>query len=149
MQDHVISVDDRMAVYDLLGRYVWALDSGDADGFVNLFTPNGSFVDTRGNRHGGPEGLRKAVMGYFNDPDFRGRQHLVTHLFVEGEPGRYTVTSYWTVIKWWFERNEKAVFSTGWSKDTCVKTPAGWKIEERALGWWTDQHCPWVGPPTA
>ena len=148
MQDHVISVDDRMAVYDLLGRYVWALDSGDADGFVNLFTPDGSFVDTRGNRHGGPDGLRKAVMGYFNDPDFRGRQHLVTHLFVEGEPGRYTVTSYWTVIKWWFERNEKAVFSTGWSKDTCVKTPGGWKIEERALGWWTDQHCPWVGPAT-
>lgn len=148
MPDHVISVDDRMAVYDLLGRYVWALDTGDADAFVSVFTADGSFVDTRGNRHGGPDGLRKAVMGYFNDPDFRGRQHLVTHLFVEGEPGRYTVTSYWTVIKWWFERNEKAVFSTGWSKDTCVKTATGWKIQERALGWWTDQHCPWVGPAT-
>ncbi len=56
------------------------------------------------------------------------------------------VTSYWTVVKWYFDEDRKVIVSTGWSKDTCVKTAGDWLIAERWLGWFTDKHAPWVGP---
>jgi hypothetical protein len=32
------SVQDRLAIHDLYARYSWALDTGDTDGYVALFT---------------------------------------------------------------------------------------------------------------
>ncbi len=141
-----ISVENRTAVYDRLGRYVWALDTGDVDGVVACFTPDGRASDTQGNFYGGPDGIRNFALEFVTRPDFRGRQHQVTHLFVEGDDSRCVVTSYWTVVKWYFDEDRKAIVSTGWSKDTCVKAEGDWLIEERWLGWFTDRHAPWVGP---
>jgi uncharacterized protein (TIGR02246 family) len=141
-----ISPQDRFAIQDLIGRYVWALDSGDVDGVAAVFTPDGRAIDTQGNRYEGEGAARRFAIEFTTRPDFRGRQHLVTPLFFEGEGDRYVVTSYWTVVKWRFALNTKEVAVTGWSKDTVVRTDAGWLIEERWLGWYNDRVSPWVGP---
>ena len=141
-----IPTEDRFAIEDLIGRYLWNLDTGDVEGVVSVFTPGGTVIDTQGNRYEGEDGPRKFAVEFINREDFRGRQHLVTPLYFEGEGDRYVVTSYWTVVKWRFALGTKEVASTGWSKDTVVRTDGRWLIEERWLGWWNDKHGPWVGP---
>ena len=138
--------EDRFAIQDLIGRYLWALDTGDVDGVVAVFTPHGTVIDTQANRYEGADGPRKFAVEFITREDFRGRQHLVTPLFFEGAGDRYVVTSYWTVVKWRFALGTKEVASTGWSKDTVVRENGRWLIQERWLGWFNDRHGPWVGP---
>ena len=38
-----IPVEDRLDIQELFARYVWALDMGDADSFVDCFTEDGCF----------------------------------------------------------------------------------------------------------
>ncbi len=38
------SVEDRIAIQDLIARYAWALDTGDVEGVVGCFTPNGEVL---------------------------------------------------------------------------------------------------------
>ncbi len=140
-----LSLEDRAAITDRLGRYVWALDSGDPDGVAACFTPDGVGIDTRGNRYDGPGGIRRFASTFINLPDFRGRQHQVSHLWFDGDGERCAVFSYWTVIKWYTEEDRKVVASTGWSRDTLVKTGGQWLIKERHLGWFSDRHGPWIG----
>jgi uncharacterized protein (TIGR02246 family) len=138
-----LTVEDRAAIDDVLGRYVWTLDTGDADGVAACFTPDGSALDTQGNRY---SDIKSFALEFIERPDFRGRQHVVTHLFYEGDSERCVVTSYWTVVKWRFAQNTKEVASVGYSHDTMEKRDGRWLIHERALGWLTDQHGPWFGP---
>jgi hypothetical protein len=138
-------VEDREAIRDRLGRYVWTLDTGDIEGVVACFTPDGVTVDTSGNHRP----VRDFAADFISREDFRGRQHVVTHLFFEGDGQRCVVTSHWTVVKWYFAEERKSVMSVGYSHDTLVKVNGDWLIAERALGWLTDQHGPWFGPPAA
>ena len=62
-----ISVEDRLAIEDLYADYVWALDSGDVPGFLTLFTADGVFGDTAGNRYTG----HAAIRGYVTDSSRR------------------------------------------------------------------------------
>ena len=41
------SVQDRLDIQELLGRYVWLLDIGDVEGVVGLFTPDGAIQTDR------------------------------------------------------------------------------------------------------
>ena len=141
-----ITPEDRFAIEDLIGRYLWNLDTGDVEGVVAVFTPDGVVIDTQANRYEGEGGSRRFAVEFITREDFRGRQHLVTPLFFEGGGDRYVVTSYWTVVKWRFALGTKEVASTGWSKDTVVRIDGRWLIQERRLGWWNDKHSPWVGP---
>jgi hypothetical protein len=137
-----LSLEDRAAIEDRLGRYAWELDTGNIDGVVACFTPDGITVDTQGNRRD-PTSF---AHDFITRPDFRGRQHQVTHLFFEGDNERCVVTSYWTVFRWQFKAEKRDVASVGYSKDTLVKRQGKWLISERALYWLTDEHGPWFGP---
>lgn len=37
---NTLSIEDRLALQDLIAAYSWALDTGDADGLVACFTPD-------------------------------------------------------------------------------------------------------------
>ena len=40
-----LTVEDRLAIQDLLARYAWALDTGDVDSFVACFTPDAVVIE--------------------------------------------------------------------------------------------------------
>jgi len=141
-----LTAEDRAAIADRLGRYVWALDTGDVEAVAACFTPDGVAVDTQGNRYEGSNGIRSFAAEFIGRADFRGRQHQVTHLFWDGDRQRCAVTSYWTVFKWYFEENRKTVAGLGYSRDVCVKIGGAWLIAERHLHWLSDRHGPWFGP---
>src|SRR5205823_7317472 len=52
--------EDRIAVEDVMARYVWTVDSLDADGYVAVFTED-AVIDSNGNISKGREEIRKIV----------------------------------------------------------------------------------------
>jgi hypothetical protein len=54
--------EDRIAVEDVMARYVWAVDSLDADGYVAVFTKD-AVIDSNGNFSRGHDEIRKIVTG--------------------------------------------------------------------------------------
>ena len=140
-----ITLEDREAIRDRLGRYAWALDIGDAPGVAACFTPDGVAVDSQGNRYAD---IIAFAREFIEREDFRGRKHLINHLFFEGDSARCVVTSYWTVVKWYVAEQRMAVVATGYSLDTMQKRDGDWLIAERVIRWFSDRHGPWRGPGT-
>ena len=50
MSGEKISLEDRQEIYDTLARYVWGMDTGDIEGVVATFTPDGVVKDVTGKR---------------------------------------------------------------------------------------------------
>ena len=138
-----LTLEDRAAIQDRIGRYVWALDIADAQGVVDCFTPDGQAVDSQGNRY---TDIKAFALEFIRREDFRGRKHLINYLYYEGDTERCVLTSYWTVVKWYFAEQRMAVVATGYSLDTMQKLGGDWLIAERVIRWFSDQHGPWMGP---
>ena len=45
-----LSPEDREALFDVLRRYVWCMDTGDIEGIVATFTKDGVIKDITGHR---------------------------------------------------------------------------------------------------
>jgi acyl-coenzyme A synthetase/AMP-(fatty) acid ligase len=43
------TVEDRIAIQELMARYVWSLDTGDMGSLVACFVPDARIVDIHGN----------------------------------------------------------------------------------------------------
>jgi hypothetical protein len=76
--------EDRLAIYELYARYSWALDTGDTDGYVAMFTDDGEATEeTRDGaievRRGRDE-IRKLVLKFHDRRDFPGHQHQMAQL---------------------------------------------------------------------
>ena len=54
--------DDRVAIEDVMARYVWTVDSLDADGYVAVLTED-AVIDSNGSISKGREAIRKIVTG--------------------------------------------------------------------------------------
>ena len=60
--------EDRIAVEDVMARYVWAVDSLDADGYVAVFTDD-AVIDSNGSISKGHAEIRKIVTGLIQRRD--------------------------------------------------------------------------------
>jgi hypothetical protein len=67
-QEKLGAFEDRIAVEDLMERYVWAVDSFDADGYVAVFTEDAT-IDSNGSISKGHEEIRKIVTGLIQRRD--------------------------------------------------------------------------------
>ena len=78
-----LSIDDRIALQDLIAAYSWSLDTGDADGLVACFTEDcvmSEEVFEDPDVWEGHEGIRGLMKHYAGAPGFPGRQHHVTQV---------------------------------------------------------------------
>ena len=89
------SAEDRLEIQELYARYSWALDTGDTEGYVALFTPDAEATEET--REGGLEvrkghdEIRKLVLKFHKRVDFPGHQHQMAQLVFEADP-----TAAWT-----------------------------------------------------
>jgi uncharacterized protein (TIGR02246 family) len=141
-----IPLEDRIAIEDLYADYVWALDSGDIPGFLKLFTENGVFGDTAGNRYNGQEGIRGYLKSLTSRPEFRGRQHILSSPRYTAKGDEIGVTAFWHVFKWVKATGLKTVEVTGHSDDIFVKNRGRWLFSQRLVHYWNDVDLPWAGP---
>jgi hypothetical protein len=142
-----ISLEDRQEIYDTLARYVWSMDTGDIEGVVATFTPDGVVKDVTGKRWDAAQGGARGFATHFlTRPNRRGGQHHVQHLFVEkADGGGYRVTSYWVSIQWDTEGDRKSMRAMGSYADTCVKVDGQWLIKEKIIDPWNSETAPMVG----
>ncbi|WP_419553100.1 nuclear transport factor 2 family protein [Candidatus Poriferisodalis sp.] len=93
--------DDRVEIRDLISRYNKAIDTGDADGYANTFTPDGEFIGIVGTFNGRDE-LRAFAAAYATEEqyaEFASAQHWVTNIVADGDGAEATVFSHLQMVK--------------------------------------------------
>ena len=118
---------------DLIARYAHTLDSGDLDGYVSNFAPDGILFET----HRGREAIREYVAGLMHEgragPLPNGEvayRHFVGSPTIDGADGKATVHSY---LLWVNMGSEAPVSSAGEYLDECVKLDGRWYFQSRVL----------------
>jgi ketosteroid isomerase-like protein len=125
-------ISDRMEIQDLMVSYCYAIDSSDWDALDDVFTPDATIdysemVGVRGNLAHIKAFLAASLSQVV------GFQHAIstTRLRFEGDVARgRTVCFNPITIK--NAAGEKQVMFMGlWYRDTFVRTPQGWRIQDR------------------
>jgi len=128
-----LSADDRLAIMDLIARYAYTLDSGDLDGYVGNFAPDGVLFEN----HRGRTQIREYVAmlmtqgraGPLPNGDVAYR-HFVGSPVIDGDAGRAIVHSY---LLWVNMGAEPPVSSAAEYTDECVKLDGRWFFQSRSL----------------
>jgi hypothetical protein len=125
------SASDACHIKDLLALYNIAIDSGDIDGFLATFAPDGIFDGVHG-RFEGTSGLRKFITAYWTEPEFarlRGTQHWITNVNVAVAGDTATSYCYGTVISAGMSGNQ--IMGTWHYRDELVKLGGEWRFALR------------------
>ena len=139
----VPSTQDRTEIYELYARYSWALDTGDTDGYVALFTADAEVTEETSSGElevrKGPEEIRKLVLKFHRRPDFPGHQHQMAQFVFEpdsqGRPHHCVVRSYaWATIN--RPPAPPHLHWCGHIRDVVAKVDGVWKIRSKdIMGW--------------
>jgi hypothetical protein len=140
------NTEDRLAIYELYARYCWALDTGDTDGYVALFTDDAEATEeTRDGtvevRKGRAE-VRKLVLKFHERPDFPGHQHQMAQLLFDpdpqGRPDHWVVRSYaWATIN--HPPQAPHLHWCGHVRDVVAKVEGRWLIRSKQIMGWAGE----------
>jgi uncharacterized protein (TIGR02246 family) len=144
-QGNLGTYEDRIAVEDVMARYVWTVDSLDADGYVAVFTED-AVIDSNGNISKGREEIRKIVtslIGRRDDNKAKGLPtsnlyHVISNVRITfPAPGQALHQSYWQTVRRGTDGKMTAA-AMGRSEDRLVKRNGRWLIQWRKLTVFTD-----------
>jgi uncharacterized protein (TIGR02246 family) len=137
------SFEDRVAIHELYARYSWALDTGDTEGYLALFTEDAEATEetSRGDIEvrQGREEIRKLVLKFHDRPDFPGHQHQMAQFVFEADPdGRadhWVVRSYaWATIN--HPPEPPHLHWCGHVRDVVAKVDGVWLIRSKQIMGW-------------
>jgi hypothetical protein len=144
-QTNLGTYDDRIAVEDTMARYVWAVDSFDADGYVAVFTED-AVIDSNGTISRGHDEIRKIVTGLIRRRDDNKAKgvpaanlyHMVSNVRITfPKAGEALHQSYWQTIRRGSDGTMIAA-AMGRSEDRLVKRNGKWLIQSRKLTVFTE-----------
>jgi uncharacterized protein (TIGR02246 family) len=144
-QDNLGSYEDRVAVENVMARYVWAVDSLDADGYVAVFTED-AVIDSNGSISRGHAEIRKVVTGLIQRRDDNKAKgvptsnlyHVISNVRITfPKPGEALHQSYWQTVRRGKD-GTMAAAAMGRSEDRLVKRNGKWLIQSRTLTVFTD-----------
>ena len=144
-QDNLGTYEDRVAVEDVMARYVWAVDSLDPEGYVAVFTED-AIIDSNGNISKGHEEIRNIVMSLIqrrDDNKVKGLPtsnlyHMISNVRITfPRPGEALHQSYWQTVHR-DQDGRMTAAAMGRSEDRLVKRNGKWWIQERKLTVFTD-----------
>lgn len=140
------ATEDRVAIMDLYARYSWALDTGDTDGYVALFTEDAEAIEetrdgTIDSRQGRDE-IRKLVLKFHEREDFPGHQHQMAQFVYEPDPERRT--DHWVVRCYaWATINHPPepphLHWCGHIRDVVAKVDGNWLIRSKQIMGWAGE----------
>jgi len=144
-QGNLGTYEDRIAVEDVMARYMWASDSLDPDGYVAVFTED-AVIDANGTISRGREQIRKIVTGLIQRGDDNKAKglpagnlyHVISNVRITfPKPGEALHQSYWQTVR--RDKDGKmAAAAMGRSEDRLVKRNGQWLIQSRKLTVFTD-----------
>ena len=106
-QGNLGTYEDRIAVEDVMARYVWAVDSFDADGYLAVFTDD-AVIDSNGSISRGHAEIRKIVTNLIQRRDENRAKglpasnlyHMVSNVRITfPKPGEALHQSYWQTVR--------------------------------------------------
>ena len=139
-QGNLGTYEDRIAVEDVMARYVWAVDSLDADGYVAVFTDD-AVIDSNGSISKGQEEIRKIVTSLIQrreDNKAKGLPtsnlyHVISNVRITfPKPGEALHQSYWQTVRRDTDGKMTAA-AMGRSEDRLVRRNGKWLIQLRRL----------------
>lgn len=124
-----LSLEDRLALHELLARYTHYLDFGQIEKMGEIWTEDCRFQVPVANID--IAGLAN-LQGFFQQtmaavPNIR---HVVSNIYVEESAEGATLHAYLATL----DAAEHRVTMFARYRDECVKTPAGWRIRTRYCG---------------
>jgi uncharacterized protein (TIGR02246 family) len=144
-KDNLGTYEDRIAVEDVMARYVWTVDSLDEEGYVSVFTPD-AVIDSNGAISKGHDEIRKIVTGLVkrrDDAKAKGLPtsnlyHVISNVRITfPKPGEALHQSYWQTVRR-DEDGRMIAAAMGRSEDRLVKRNGQWLIQFRKLTVFTD-----------
>jgi len=139
-QEKLGTYEDRVAVEDVMARYVWAVDSFDADGYVAVFTED-AVIDSNGNFSRGRDEIRKVVTNLIKRRDDNKAKglpaanlyHMVSNVRITFPKANEALhQSYWQTVR--RDTDGKMIAAAmGRSEDHLVKRNGKWLIQFRKL----------------
>jgi len=144
-QANLGTYEDRVAVADVMARYVWTVDSLDADGYAAVFTDD-AVIDANGNISRGRAEIRKVVTNLIQRRDDNKAKglptanlyHVVSNVRITfPKPAESLHQSYWQTVR---RGNDGTMIAAamGRSEDRLVKRNGQWLIRSRTLTVFTD-----------
>ena len=144
-QENLGTYEDRIAVEDVMARYVWAVDSLDADGYVAVFAED-AVIDSNGSISKGHEEIRKIVTSLIERRDGNRAKglpaanlyHVISSVRITfPHPGEALHRSYWQTVR--RDKDGRMIAAAmGRSEDRLVKRDGRWLIQWRKLTVFTD-----------
>ncbi len=137
--------EDRIAVEDVMARYVWTVDSFDADGYAAVFTDD-AVIDANGNISKGRDAIRKIVTDLIKRRDDNKAKglpagnlyHMTGNMRITfPKPGEALHQAYWQTLRRDAE-GRMIIAAMGRSEDHLVKRNGKWLIQFRKLTVFTD-----------
>ncbi len=129
------TVEDRMAINDLLAEYAWALDTGDVDALVACFTSDAVVIEEvfeEPDRWEGRENIRRFAEHFRKVPNFPGRQHHISQLLVKGNSKLCSTRSFVFVTECQGEPPYTIRFA-GYYDDQLVRSGGKWLFQQRII----------------
>jgi uncharacterized protein (TIGR02246 family) len=144
-QETLGTCQDRIAVEDVMARYVWTVDSFDADGYAALFTED-AVIDSNGTISKGREAIRGIVTSLIKRRDDNKAKglpagdlhHVISNVRITfPKPGEAVHRSYWQTVR--RDKDGRMIAAAmGRSEDRLVKRNGAWLIQSRTLTVFTD-----------
>ncbi len=144
-QEDLGTYEERIAVEDVMARYVWAVDSLDADGYVAVFTKD-AVIDSNGNFSKGHDEIRKIVTSLIQRRDDNKAKglppsnlyHVISSVRITfPKPGEALHQSYWQTVR--RDKDGRMIAAAmGRSEDRLVKQNGKWLIQFRKLTVFTE-----------
>jgi hypothetical protein len=133
---------DRLAIDELHGRYLFALDWLDADTLSSLFTEDG-VLDWAGGVIEGRAAIRRAVIGMEGYFATRGAaesplrtprlRHFVTNKIMDIKGDRATTMAFWLELDNDNRHRWPYVGAYGHYEDALIRTNEGWRFSRRTI----------------
>ena len=147
--------DDRAAIEDLQARYMFALDFGDLDTYVETFTEDG-ILDIIGMKAQGREEIRKLLEGPGESAEGAEQapaepegsypatgRHNITNIVLKIDGDTATGRAYWFHYGNTNPERRAQLDSYGYYEDQMVKVDGEWLFSERVI--YNEQVKEWIG----
>jgi hypothetical protein len=124
-----VSVGDFAGVVDHIGRYCWAVDSGDGDAWTALWTEDGAFTGIAPEPVIGREALKHIPTGAFKD-NGGTMCHLAGNIYCDYGPDKDTViASLYNYVTTWQAGQGGRHFVMAKCRMTLVRNGDGWLLK--------------------
>ena len=137
-------LEDRVEIAEVMAKYIWTVDSLDADGYVSVFTDD-AVIDSNGMLIKGHDEIRKVVTGQIEgNEDKKAKGLPPVRLYHNVFNARISFTgkdealyqSYWQTLR--RKDNQMVIGGMGRSEDHLVRIHGQWLIKFRKLTVFTE-----------